>query len=123
MRSSVEEALTKCGIAVSSVAISQGASNWILRASCDKLRTDDCETMVRSTSKPFMSENRQLELICIGRTCVDLYGEQIGAPLEDVQSFQMYVGGSASNICIGTARLGIRSAMIARVGDEPLGRF
>ena len=64
-----------------------------------------------------------LELVCIGRTCVDLYGEQIGAPLESVQSFQMYVGGSASNVCIGAARLGIRAAMIARVGDEPLGRF
>jgi 5-dehydro-2-deoxygluconokinase len=63
------------------------------------------------------------ELVCIGRTCVDLYGEQIGAPLESVQSFQMYVGGSASNVCIGAARLGIRTAMIARVGDEPLGRF
>jgi 5-dehydro-2-deoxygluconokinase len=65
----------------------------------------------------------KLELVCIGRTCVDLYGEQIGAPLESVQSFQMYVGGSASNVCIGAARLGVRAAMIARVGEEPLGRF
>jgi 5-dehydro-2-deoxygluconokinase len=66
---------------------------------------------------------KRLELVCIGRTCVDLYGEQIGAPLESVQSFQMYVGGSASNVCIGAARLGLRTAMIARVGDDPLGRF
>ena len=64
-----------------------------------------------------------LELVCIGRTCVDLYGEQVGAPLESVQSFRMYVGGSASNVCIGAARLGLRTAMIARVGDDPLGRF
>jgi 5-dehydro-2-deoxygluconokinase len=64
-----------------------------------------------------------LELVCIGRTCVDLYGEQVGAPLEAVQSFRMYVGGSASNVCIGAARLGLRTAMIARVGDDPLGRF
>lgn len=64
-----------------------------------------------------------LELVCIGRTCVDLYAEQIGAPLETAQSFQLYVGGSASNVCIGAARLGVRTAMIARVGDEPLGRF
>jgi 5-dehydro-2-deoxygluconokinase len=64
-----------------------------------------------------------LELVCIGRTCVDLYGEQVGAPLEAVQSFRIYVGGSASNVCIGAARLGLRTAMIARVGDDPLGRF
>ena len=66
---------------------------------------------------------KSLDLVCIGRTCVDLYGEQIGAPLESVQTFQMYVGGSASNVCIGAARLGLRTAMIARVGDDPLGRF
>ena len=70
-----------------------------------------------------MPPSNKLELVCIGRTCVDLYGEQIGAPLESVQSFQMYVGGSASNVCIGAARLGLRTAMIARVGDDPLGRF
>lgn len=70
-----------------------------------------------------MSTPPTLDLVCIGRTCVDLYGEQIGAPLESVQSFHMYVGGSASNVCIGAARLGLRTAMIARVGDEPLGRF
>ena len=70
-----------------------------------------------------MPSSKKLELVCIGRTCVDLYGEQIGAPLESVQSFQMYVGGSASNVCIGAARLGLRTAMIARVGDDPLGRF
>jgi 5-dehydro-2-deoxygluconokinase len=66
---------------------------------------------------------KQLDLVCIGRTCVDLYGEQVGAPLESVQTFSMYVGGSASNVCIGAARLGLRTAMIARVGDDPLGRF
>ncbi len=69
------------------------------------------------------ASSEKLELVCIGRTCVDRYGEQLGAPLESVQSFQMYVGGSAANVCIGAARLGVQTAMIARVGDEPLGRF
>jgi 5-dehydro-2-deoxygluconokinase len=54
---------------------------------------------------------------------VDLYAEQDGARLEDVQSFRKYVGGSATNIAVGTARLGVRSAMITRVGDEHMGRF
>lgn len=63
------------------------------------------------------------ELVCIGRTCVDLYAEQEGAPLEDVQSFRKYVGGSAANIAFGTARLGVRSAMITRVGAEQMGRY
>jgi 5-dehydro-2-deoxygluconokinase len=67
--------------------------------------------------------NRPLDLVCIGRTCVDLYAEQEGAKLEDVQSFRKYVGGSAANIALNTARLGVRSAMLTRVGEEQMGRF
>src|SRR5918993_273469 len=72
-----------------------------------------------------MSEARRhdLDLVCIGRTSVDLYAEQEGARLEDVQSFRKYVGGSATNIAVGTARLGVKSAMLTRVGDEHMGRF
>lgn len=68
-------------------------------------------------------QNHTLDLVCIGRTCVDLYAEQEGAKLEDVQSFRKYVGGSATNIAFNTARLGVKSAMLTRVGEEPLGRF
>jgi 5-dehydro-2-deoxygluconokinase len=64
-----------------------------------------------------------LDLISIGRAAVDLYGEQIGSPLEDVQSFDKSVGGSAANIAIGSARQGLRVAMLTRVGDEHMGRF
>ena len=64
-----------------------------------------------------------LDLVCIGRTSVDLYAEQDGSKLEDVQSFRKYVGGSATNIAVGTARLGVKSAMLTRVGDEQMGRF
>src|SRR5215212_5547510 len=67
--------------------------------------------------------NRALDLVCIGRTCVDLYAEQEGAKLEDVQSFRKYVGGSAANIALNTARLGVKSAMLTRVGEEQMGRF
>jgi 5-dehydro-2-deoxygluconokinase len=72
-----------------------------------------------------MSEGRDytLDLVCIGRTSVDLYAEQDGSRLEDVQSFREYVGGSATNIAVGTARLGVKSAMLTRVGSEQMGRF
>jgi len=70
-----------------------------------------------------VGRNRALDLVCIGRTCVDLYAEQQGARLEDVQSFRKYVGGSAANIAVNTARLGVRTAMLARVGEEQMGRF
>ncbi len=66
---------------------------------------------------------KPLDVITIGRSSVDLYGQQIGARLEDVGSFAKSVGGCPSNIAIGTARLGLRSAVITRVGDEQMGRF
>ncbi|MEE5101034.1 5-dehydro-2-deoxygluconokinase [Pseudomonas alliivorans] len=66
---------------------------------------------------------RQLDLICLGRLGVDLYAQQVGARLEDVSSFAKYLGGSSANIAFGTARLGLKSAMLSRVGDDHMGRF
>ena len=54
---------------------------------------------------------------------VDLYAQQVGARLEDVSSFAKYLGGSSANIAFGVARLGLRAAMVSRVGDEQMGRF
>lgn len=59
----------------------------------------------------------------MGRIAVDLYGQQIGARLEDVASFAKYLGGSSGNVAYGSARQGLRSSMLARVGDEHMGRF
>ena len=66
---------------------------------------------------------KDLDVITIGRASVDLYGGQVGGRLEDMASFQKYIGGSPTNIAAGTARLGMRSALITRVGDEHMGRF
>ena len=67
--------------------------------------------------------DRTLDVICLGRAAVDLYGQQLGGRLEDVQSFAKYLGGSSGNLAAGLARLGARSAMLTRVGDEHMGRF
>ena len=66
---------------------------------------------------------RPLDLITIGRASVDLYGAQVGGRLEDMGSFEKYIGGSPTNMAAGTARLGLKSALITRVGDEHMGRF
>ncbi|MEQ1769640.1 MAG: 5-dehydro-2-deoxygluconokinase [Devosia sp.] len=64
-----------------------------------------------------------LDVITIGRSSVDLYGQQIGSRLEDIGSFAKSVGGCPSNIAVGTARLGLKSAVITRVGAEQMGGF
>lgn len=68
-------------------------------------------------------ENRPFDLACLGRLAVDLYGETVGVGLEHTPSFQKYLGGSSANIAFGTARLGLKSAMISRVGNEQMGAF
>ena len=70
-----------------------------------------------------MPASKPLDVITIGRSSVDLYGEQVGGRLEDMASFSKAVGGSPTNIAIGCARLGLRSGLITRVGNEHMGRF
>jgi 5-dehydro-2-deoxygluconokinase len=66
---------------------------------------------------------KTLDVITIGRSSVDLYGAQVGGRLEDMISFRKYIGGSPTNIAAGAARLGLKSALITRVGNEHMGRF
>ncbi|UIJ94404.1 5-dehydro-2-deoxygluconokinase [Sinorhizobium meliloti] len=66
---------------------------------------------------------KTLDVITIGRSSVDLYGAQVGGRLEDMGSFNKYIGGSPTNIACGAARLGLKSGLLTRVGDEHMGRF
>ncbi|NHB97030.1 bifunctional 5-dehydro-2-deoxygluconokinase/5-dehydro-2-deoxyphosphogluconate aldolase [Photorhabdus stackebrandtii] len=70
-----------------------------------------------------MDQPKKFDVICMGRIAVDLYGQQIGARLEDMGSFAKYLGGSSGNVAYGAARQGLKSSMLARVGDEHMGRF
>ncbi len=65
----------------------------------------------------------KLDVVTIGRSSVDLYGAQVGGRLEDMASFSKAVGGCPTNIAIGSARLGLKSGLITRVGDEHMGRY
>lgn len=62
-----------------------------------------------------------LDLLTVGRVNLDLYSQQIGAPFEEVTGFEAMVGGSPTNIAIGTARLGLRAAPFTAVGDDQVG--
>ena len=66
---------------------------------------------------------RQLDLITLGRSCIDLYGEQVGGRLEDMMSFAKYIGGSPTNTAVGASRLGLHSGLLTRVGADHFGRF
>ncbi len=63
------------------------------------------------------------DLITMGRVGVDLYPEQIGVSLAEVETFAKSLGGSATNVAVAAARLGLRSAVITKVGDDPFGPY
>lgn len=68
-------------------------------------------------------ESTPFEVLTMGRVGVDVYPEQIGVGLDEVTSFGKFLGGSATNVAVAAARLGRRSAVITRTGDDPFGRF
>lgn len=67
--------------------------------------------------------DRQLDVLAMGRVGVDLYSDDVGRPLAEARSFSAYVGGCPGNVSVGTRRLGLRSALLTRVGTEPMGDF
>ena len=64
-----------------------------------------------------------LDVLTVGRSCIDLYAHQIGVPITEVTSFDAYVGGCPTNISVGTRRLGLRSGLLTAVGDDQVADF
>ncbi|MCM3746649.1 5-dehydro-2-deoxygluconokinase [Paenibacillus pasadenensis] len=64
-----------------------------------------------------------LDLIAIGRACIDLNAVEYNRPMEETMTFSKYVGGSPANIAIGLARLGVKAGFIGKIADDQHGRF
>lgn len=63
------------------------------------------------------------DLITMGRSSIDLYSQDIGAPFEQISAFGAFVGGSPLNIAVGAQRLGLRTALLTGVGVDKVGDF
>jgi 5-dehydro-2-deoxygluconokinase len=70
----------------------------------------------------FNSE-KSLDFIAIGRLCIDLNANEINRPMEQTMTFTKYVGGSPANICIGMARMGMKTGFIGKIANDQMGRF
>ncbi len=69
------------------------------------------------------TQEKQLDVIYLGRIAIDFYAQQIGTRLEEASIFSKYIGGHSGNVAYGTAIQGLKASMLARVGDEHMGRF
>ena len=70
-----------------------------------------------------MSDAPIYDTLHMGRAGLDLYSNDVGAPFEEIKSFAAYVGGSPTNISVGARRLGLNSALLTAVGEDPVGDF
>lgn len=64
-----------------------------------------------------------IDVLAMGRSSIDLYANEIGQPFHLIKSFGAFVGGSPTNVAVGVRRLGLRSALLSAVGDDPVGEF
>ncbi|MGW1125129.1 5-dehydro-2-deoxygluconokinase [Streptomyces sp. NPDC002526] len=63
------------------------------------------------------------DVITMGRIGVDLYPLRTGVPLARVDTFGKFLGGSPSNVAVAAARLGRRTAVVTRTGEDPFGDY
>ena len=63
------------------------------------------------------------DLITLGRSSIDLYSNDMGAPFEEITTFAAYVGGSPTNIAVGAHRLGLQVALLTAIGRDKVGDF
>jgi 5-dehydro-2-deoxygluconokinase len=64
-----------------------------------------------------------IEAVVVGRVGIDLYPNQLRTPLREIRTYTRFVGGFAGNVSTGLARLGVRTAIVSRVGDDGHGEF
>lgn len=70
-----------------------------------------------------MTAERAYDILLMGRSSIDLYANEIGAPFSEIKTFAAYVGGCPTNISVGMRRLGLRSVLLTAVGEDPVGDF
>lgn len=71
-----------------------------------------------------MTNNKYLfDSLHLGRSSIDLYANEVGAPFVQIKSFAAYVGGSPTNISVGARRLGLKTALVTGLGNDPVGDF
>lgn len=63
------------------------------------------------------------EFVAVGELLVDLVAHEDLSPLSDVQAFSKLFGGASANVAVNMQRLGVRSTIVSRVGDDGLGTF
>lgn len=66
---------------------------------------------------------RSIDIVCIGEVLIDFIGHQSGVNIDNTRDYHRYLGGSPTNVAMNSARLGLKSVLVATVGDDGFGDY
>lgn len=66
---------------------------------------------------------RSIDILCIGEVLVDFIGHQTGVNINETRDYHRYLGGSPTNVAMNSARLGLKSVLVATVGNDAFGEY
>ncbi|MCK0192100.1 carbohydrate kinase [Arenibacter sp. F20364] len=66
---------------------------------------------------------RNIDILCIGEVLVDFIGHQTGVNINETRDYHRYLGGSPTNVAMNSARLGLKSVLVAAVGNDAFGEY
>jgi 5-dehydro-2-deoxygluconokinase len=69
------------------------------------------------------NQEKIYDVVTYGRSSIDLYSQEVGAPFEEIPGFHAFVGGSPLNIAVGCSRLGLKASLLTGVGKDKVGDF
>lgn len=64
-----------------------------------------------------------MSVVTIGEVVVDWISTEVGTDFSDAKDFVRSLGGNASNVAIGLARLGVDVRLVGKRGDDPHGKY
>jgi len=73
--------------------------------------------------KFIVMKSKKFDLITLGRSCIDLYSQDVGAPFNEITGFDAFVGGSPLNISVACSRLGVKTSLLTAIGNDKVGEF
>jgi len=68
-------------------------------------------------------QRHMIDVISIGSCIAELTPARPGISLAEAEALQLFPGGAAANFSFAAARLGLRVALVSRVGEDELGQF
>jgi fructokinase len=67
--------------------------------------------------------SRTIDILCVGEVLIDFIGHQSGVGIDETRDYHRYLGGSPTNVAMNSARLGLKSLMVATVGTDGFGDY